>query len=76
MYGVLVSVRWQRGWRRMAWRSADLYYSKMPECRVVIVDIISLYYSTTMPVTTGHHQGAYILQYRRLKKREKKKRKA
>ena len=41
-YCVLVSVRWQRGWRRVARQSADLYYGKMCECRVVIVDIISL----------------------------------
>ena len=48
---MLVSVRWQRGWRRAARRSADLCFEKMRECRMVIVDIISLLFK--YPATSG-----------------------
>ena len=54
---VLVSVRWQRGWRRVAWRSADLSYDKMRECRVVIVDIISLLFKYTATSGIQHVSG-------------------
>ena len=61
---MLVSERWQHGWRCTARQSADLCYDKMRECREVIVDIISLLFK--YPTTSGiRHVGVPLMPDKR-----------